>query len=160
MRCTIYLLDCVLRLKTKKKRSQNYYSGSTGSPSNKTFLPAFIAWWKSRRTFERIREQISRGFSSTRGFSQTGYEGTSGFIALWKHTCWPIKMHVPSKLFYKTSCCCLQFRNYRIILRDFWTATVSRDVFSSGRFLRDCIQKISALSYCALGKRQVLLRMP
>ena len=26
----------------------------------------------------------------------------SCFIALWKHTCWPIKTHVQSKLFYKT----------------------------------------------------------
>ena len=126
---------------------------------------AFIAWWKPRRTFGRIREQFSekprrsRGFSPAREFLQTlprfslGYEGTenmfyffykilifrlnkekddmrsayvysnffhetvtshnleiapttlltpfSCFIALWKHTCRPIKMHtILSKLFY------------------------------------------------------------
>ena len=45
MRCTIYthalyLLDCVLRLKTEKKQqSLNYNLGSTGSPSNNLRQP-------------------------------------------------------------------------------------------------------------------------
>ena len=129
----------------------------------KHVLCAFIACWKLRWTFTRIREQISenprnsRGFSPALEFSQTlprfstGYRGTenmfyfliiklfsiyereirsayvhfnfipetvnshnleteatlsltsfSWFIALWKHTCRPIKMHVLSKLFYNT----------------------------------------------------------
>ena len=59
---------------------------------NKTCSPAFIAWWKPRRTFRRIREQISenprrsREFSPAREFSQTlprfspGYEGTDNMF--------------------------------------------------------------------------------
>ena len=101
---------------------------------------AFIAWWKLRQTFGRIREQISAWeFSQTLLRFSTGYGGMenmfyffyeiivfivnkeknayckfsqlgdsqttlltpfSCFIALWKHTCWPIKTHVLSKLFY------------------------------------------------------------
>ena len=116
---------------------------------------------KQRRTFGRIREQISweqnqfgensrrrREFSPAQEFSETlprlstGYGGTdnmfyffykiisfliksktiyeaqiytfmklyilttrrkSNHIALWKYTCWPIKTHVLSKLFYKVN---------------------------------------------------------
>ena len=57
---------------------------------------AFIAWWKPRRTFKRIREQISenprrsRGFSPAREFLQTlprfsrGYGGTDMFYFFYK----------------------------------------------------------------------------
>ena len=56
------------------------------------FFRAFIAWWKPRRAFGRIREQISknprrsRGFSPAREFSQTfrkfstGYGGTENMF--------------------------------------------------------------------------------
>ena len=128
----------------------------------KHVLCVFIARRKPRRTFGRIREQISenqrRSWGSTpaQEFSQTlssfspGYEGTenmfyffykiiifrlnkekddirsayvyfnffhktvcsrkqptvmltsfSCFITLWKNTCWPIKMHILLKPFYK-----------------------------------------------------------
>ena len=71
---------------------------------------AFIAWWEPRRTFGRIREQISelvmqlRVFTcsrilTTRGQSNIVLTSFSCSIALWKHTCRPIKTHVLPKLF-------------------------------------------------------------